>query len=67
MARRPHWLWLTASWSGGLLGLTRHEWDEVRKYVGQWGQLQYDNNHTQQQHERDSRRTSKRRRDEVST
>ena len=48
-----------------LLGLSRHEWDEVKKYVGQWGQLHYDASQLQlHQHEHDSRRLNKRQREE---
>ena len=47
-----------------LLGLTRHEWVEVKKYVGQWGQLLFESSQQQQERqEHDSRQAFKRRRE----
>ena len=47
-----------------LLGLTRHEWDEVKRHVGQWGQLLYDMSQHHQQQKHESQQAVKRRREE---
>ena len=51
-----------------LLALSRQEWDEVKRYVGQWGQLDYESSlhqqQAQQQHEQRGWRMNKRRREE---